>query len=128
MKWRKTIPCCKDRLYQVKEEAVATLRTWGVPEDELFDCEIILCELLANGAEHGNGWREDSCIALQIRYYPSQGQLLFLVRDEGNQPIERKDWTQVEELSPRGRGLLLVESLSHRLTLGRGRVWVRKVL
>lgn len=128
MKWRKTVSCSKAHLHQAKEEAVGILRTWGVPEEKLFECEIILCELLANGAEYGNRWREDSHLALQIRFYPLTGQLLFLVRDEGNQPIEKKNWAGFDELSPRGRGLLLVESLSNGLTLGRGRVWVRKVL
>lgn len=128
MKWRKKIPCLKAHLHQAKEEAVAVLRSWGLPDEELFECELILCELMANGAEYGNQWREDSCIAVQIRYYPHQGKLLLLVRDEGNQPITKKNLAELEELCPRGRGLHLVESMSSRLTLGRGRVWVRKVL
>lgn len=126
MRWSQNAPCTLESLKTLRLNAINTLKAWGIDnEDAIFDMEVILCELLSNAAKHGNQWGKGKKVKLNIRYLHSIRTVILLVCDEGGSQIALKE---PEELSERGRGLLLVKSLSTKLNIGRGRVWVRKEL
>lgn len=124
MKWHHLSPSTKHELQAARERALTVLKKWGLKSSQLFDLNLILCELLVNAAEHGNGWQPDKKVFLNMRYCPRNQTVLIFVSDEGKRKILNKP---VEVLcSERGRGLILINELADRCRLGRGRVWVRK--
>lgn len=126
MKWRQQAYSSQESLRSLRFEALQTLTGWGLrSEDDKFDLEVILCELLSNAAKHGNRWQENRSVKVNMRYFPAIKTVLLLVCDEGQKDIEIRE---PELLSEEGRGLQLVEALCSRLKTGRGRVWVRKEL
>jgi hypothetical protein len=93
------------------------LRSWGA-EDHGPDATLLVCELVANVADHVGG---DAFFQLELEF--SDGWLRVAVADgSAVRPVVR----QLEE-GPRGRGMVLVESLADRWGIedhhGGKRVW-----
>jgi anti-sigma regulatory factor (Ser/Thr protein kinase) len=126
MKWSQNAPCTLEAIKTLRLNALNTLRAWGIEnEDEIFDLEVILCELLSNAAKHGNQWEENKKVKVNMRYLYPIRTVILLVCDQGGGQITLQE---PEVMSEGGKGLFLVESLGTKLTIGRGRVWVRKEL
>ena len=124
MKWQCYIPSTKDELHTAKTKALTILENWGVCKEQLFDFNLMLCELLVNAGEHGNLWRPDKKVFLSMRYCSAHNLILIFVADEGKRKI--RGINAENHCSERGRGLLLLSELADHYRIGCGRVWVRK--
>lgn len=124
MKWRHTVKSSKAELQQARDLALEVLQKWRIPSTQLFDFDLIICELLANAAEHGNGWRPDKKVYISMRWQPRRRMILIFVADEGRQAIN--DNNQTIPCSETGRGLTILNALVDQCRFGCGRVWVRK--
>lgn len=129
MKWRGKANTKKADLNVLRQEALEVLNTWGITSDDaLFEFDLILCELIANAAEHGNQDASDRKVQINMRFLSEKNLMLIFIKDEGGLPfqINREINPCKKNLSVRGRGLVLLESMTDRCHLGSGRVWVRK--
>ncbi|HHU31132.1 MAG: ATP-binding protein [Zhaonellaceae bacterium] len=126
MKWRKQASSTLSSLKSLRKDVMDTLASWNIcSEDDQFALEVVILELLSNAVKHGNRWQEEKKVKVNMRYLPAARNLILLVCDEGTGPIMVKEAVGMEE---EGRGLMVVEALCNKLTVGRGRVWVRKEL
>lgn len=74
----------------------------GVPEDTVFDCKLVIDELVANVLRHGGG---KAYLSVEIR-----DRIRISVRGENNfRPPEKSTLSPLD--SERGRGLYLVDAL-----------------
>lgn len=124
MKWRYTVKSSKAELQLARDLALEVLQNWRIPSSQLFDFDLILCELLANAAEHGNNWNPAKKVYISMRWKPSRSLVLIFVADEGRQAINNDSDTI--PCAETGRGLTILSALVDRCKLGYGRVWVRK--
>lgn len=125
MKWRFKADSSKAELQVLRKEALEVLQSWGITAPALlFEIDLILCELLANAAEHGNHWDATKKVSLNMRFIPVKKQVLMLVCDEGQKTIKKTKSKGV--LSERGRGLILLGALASEYKMGCGKVWIRK--
>ena len=81
----------------------ATLRPWGVPEDQLADVLLAVSELVSNAVQHGDG---DPSLQLRLE---GRGRLHVRVRDAAPREPTLRDQ---DPSSERGRGLLIVNSVA----------------
>lgn len=79
-------------------------------ETILFDAKLILHELVANGAIHGNA--QDRSKNIQIRLELRENKLIIEVTDEGLGFCYDKDAYDPMNMKCSGRGLVLVDGLS----------------
>jgi anti-sigma regulatory factor (Ser/Thr protein kinase) len=87
---------------EARDFVSAALRSWACDEALTADVVLATSELVTNAMEHGRGE-----ITVDIRLIDSR--VLLRVRDEGpGAPVS----TANEVLSPRSRGLTIVEALS----------------
>jgi anti-sigma regulatory factor (Ser/Thr protein kinase) len=124
MRWQCYIPSTKEELQTAKTKAMTILENWGISEEQLFDFNLVLCELLVNAGEHGNLWQRDKKVFLNMRYCSEHNLVLIFVADEGKRKIRGVATNNL--CSERGRGLLLLSELTDHYRVGCGRVWVRK--
>lgn len=124
MKWYCTVKSSKAELQKARSLALAVLQEWGIPASMNFDFDLILCELLANAAAHGNNWEPDKRVYLSMRWKPSRSMVLIFVADEGRQSILAD--VETVPCSESGRGLSILNELADRCKFGSGRVWIRK--
>ncbi|MEV0848299.1 ATP-binding protein [Streptomyces sp. NPDC049954] len=82
------------------------------------DAELVVSELVANAAEHGNS-------ACRLRLRARTGRLVVEVHDDGDHlPVALPGSTVAE----RGRGMTLVHALADRVTVSPGRRGGKTVL
>lgn len=124
MKWQCKTGSSKGELQAIKTAALEVLQNWGIDSEMLFEFNLILCELLANAAEHGNNWESTKKVSLYLQFLPKKKCVLLLICDEGRKGIKKPRHPSVT--AEKGRGLILVEALAKRCQRGYGRIWVRK--
>ncbi|HHY58983.1 MAG TPA: ATP-binding protein [Clostridia bacterium] len=124
MKWRCSVKSSKAELLKARSCALEVLQQWGIPSSLHFDFDLILCELLANAAAHGNHWEPEKKVYLSMQWKPSRHTVLIFVADEGRQPICED--VETVPCSESGRGLAILTELADRCRFGSGRVWIRK--
>ena len=101
--------------YRVRRAVLWDLGARAVPESDLHAVELILGELLSNVAQHTPGEAE---ITMEF----TGGQAVLRVRDKGR-PFAAGSEAAPDPLSPSGRGLHLMRTLSRAITFesnGRG--------
>ena len=93
-----------DSLKAAVDEICVFLSSRAVAEERIFDCKLVMYELLANSLEHSGGraWLQ---VALE------QGKIHITVRAEMTYCPPKKGVCPSIE-AERGRGLFLVDSLS----------------
>lgn len=125
MKWRGKTGSSKEELQVLRREALEVIQSWGISSSVLlFEFDVIICELLANAAEHGNCWQVDKKVSLRMRFRPKDNRVFIMVWDEGQKTIGKL--RPSDDLLERGRGLMLIESFTNGCRTGPGKVWIRK--
>lgn len=89
------------------------LTTRSVPTAVIDDVRLVVSELVANAVQHG---RPTDDGYLSLGWVMEAGTLLLTVEDGGDQPIGRR---RPDADSTSGRGLQIVESLTHSWTVRR---------
>ena len=90
------------------ETMCAALKADRVPENAVFDCKLVACELLSNALRYGGG-------SARFCAEKQDGEVVIRVRSANNfRPPEHVDCSSVEE--ERGRGLFLVDALAQSRT------------
>lgn len=95
-------------------------------EEELMYIRLILSELLINGAIHGN--KGDKSKKVYLTLIISEEKIYISVRDEGEGIVYNKEDSKKDILKSSGRGLLIVSSLSDKLSIENSEVKVHKKL
>jgi anti-sigma regulatory factor (Ser/Thr protein kinase) len=95
----------------VRRQIVALLRAHAAPGSDLAATELIVSELVGNGLKYGTGW-----VALTLEWEDERAVLH--VCDGGN-AFEVPAGLPAEPSSESGRGLFLVQAISHGLDIQR---------
>ncbi len=112
-----TITVPEESIQNTKEIILTELRGLGLTHDIVSDMHVVMDELLDNALNHGN--RMDSGLPIKIEYLASPDEFRIRVTDSG----EGFDWRSLDMLmdkeklvSPSGRGLYFISSLTDELT------------
>ena len=90
------------------EKMCAALKRDAVPENAVFNCKLVACELLSNALRYGGGCAE-------FHAEKQDGEVIIRVRSVNNaRPPEQAVCSSVTE--ERGRGLFLVDALAESRT------------
>ena len=91
-------------LGEALEKMCAALGQTRIPEEKLFDCKLVACELLSNALRYGGG-RASLCAERR------EGEVVIRVRSTaGTRPPAQAECSDVG--CERGRGLFLVDALT----------------
>jgi anti-sigma regulatory factor (Ser/Thr protein kinase) len=115
---RLELTCEASAVPRARGHARGILRSWGVPDDVLYDALVVLGELTTNAVQHagtdtdesstGQGLTRSAAFALDLRM--CDDRLYVAVQDGSRQiPVSRGQSDKAES----GRGLQLVADLSH---------------
>ena len=112
-----TITVPEVSIQDAKELILTELRGLGLAHDIVSDMHVVMDELLDNALNHGN--RMDSGLPIKIEYLASPDEFRIRVTDSG----QGFDWRSIDMLmdkeklvSPSGRGLYFISSLTDELT------------
>ncbi|QNP66378.1 ATP-binding protein [Streptomyces genisteinicus] len=98
------VPARVESVSRARRLVCERLERWGVRDDVRDTALLVVSELVTNAVVHTGG----SLVSCQLRR--TEGQLRITVQDQGSAPTGPRVCHGLEE--ERGRGLLLVESLS----------------
>ncbi len=96
-------------------DALEILHEYNLDEEQSVDVKLILNELVLNGVIHGN--KGDVSKKVNLKIFSDQGELIFIVKDEGCGCKFSFDSYNYEEKLCTGRGLVLVRALTDDLIL-----------
>ncbi|MFJ8023560.1 ATP-binding protein [Streptomyces sp. NPDC096311] len=106
------VPADASRIRDVRRYISAVLAQWGLADDDLDSCVLIVAELANNSAQHG---RSDLTVFLSLRDHT----LHIDVADRGAD-VERPSWSRPPSTSgEHGRGLGIVQALSDECDIRR---------
>ncbi|GAA3857069.1 hypothetical protein GCM10022243_23030 [Saccharothrix violaceirubra] len=97
-----TLPATSGSSAQARRVVVQAIEAWDLPGDLAEDAELVVTELVSNGVDHASG-------PLELTVTRTRTGIRVEVADGSSDlPVRRP----VEVDSVRGRGLIIVESLS----------------
>jgi serine phosphatase RsbU (regulator of sigma subunit)/anti-sigma regulatory factor (Ser/Thr protein kinase) len=97
------------------QQAIDSLTSIGIAEKKLQQFQTAVAEAIMNAMEHGNQYREDLPVHVQI--FTQDNAVSIRVSDHGQGPVETSisqpdlDAKLAGEQSPRGWGLFLIENM-----------------
>lgn len=113
---------CSD-LHVIKdfmEDVVDRLKVVVEDETTMFDVKLILNELVANGAIHGNQYDRDKLVNISIDI--NKDLIRIEVTDEGRGFDCDLDFYDPTKLKCSGRGLVIVKGLSDELYIQKNKI------
>lgn len=118
------VPSHVDYLKPFLAGTMNQIKQYVTDEDLIFDIKLIIDELVANGAMHGNEWNEAKRVFLKIELDPDE--LTILVQDEGQGLEYSTDQYDCNEMKCSGRGLVIVEALTDAICYEGNRIRCKK--
>lgn len=110
----------------VVEDLLTSIKDIIKEENLLFDMKLILNELIINSAVHGNTLDENKKINLNLEI--DENVIKIEVEDEGEGFVYDKNKYDPLALTSNGRGLVIVDGLSDKLSINNNRVEVVKYI
>jgi len=111
---RFTIASTEIAVVSVVEVVRRSMEILGLENDWIARAELSLQEALLNAHFHGN--HADSKRMIQIACTLSHERIELEVKDEGTGYAVNRDYSKVDTINPRGRGLFLIRQLMDSVT------------
>lgn len=104
----------------VVEEVCGWIKQQEDRESRIDDIATALAEACINAAEHGNRYRDDRYVTVQVEIRESE--YIFRIYDQGNGirslPLHKPEIELMNEENPRGWGLYFIRTLADQIVAG----------
>lgn len=119
MKYNYRLPCCKDKLQELRNFVFKTLQNLGLPELEISQMVLAVDEICANLIIHSNQCNKDKKVELVINVKSPLGITFeFIDHGEGFNILDYKEpclHQIIKEKKKGGMGLLLVNRIMDKV-------------